>query len=83
MEKETQNSMGFWDINGSPNLGQTIRPYNKLKKEKEKNEYLPNCGLNYPGWPQSRIERKRKEGKVSGPCERIEKKCERSKWRLY
>ena len=27
-EWDAQTSLGFWDINGSPNLGQTNRPYN-------------------------------------------------------
>ena len=26
LENETQSSLGFWDINGSPNDGQTTRP---------------------------------------------------------
>ena len=31
-EWDAQNSLGFWDINRSPNLGQTIRPSNSKKK---------------------------------------------------
>ena len=32
-EWDAQTSPGFWDTNGSPNLGQTTRPYNQEKKE--------------------------------------------------
>ena len=38
-EWDTQTSLEFWDSNGSPNLGQTIRPrdsqYKKTKRNKE------------------------------------------------
>ena len=30
----TQTPMGFWYTNGSPNLGQTTRPYNNQQKKK-------------------------------------------------
>ena len=33
-----------------------------------KKKNLQNCGLWCPGWPQSKVERKRKEGLVPGPC---------------
>ena len=66
-EWDTQTPMGFWDINGSPNLGQTTRPYNNQQQQKEN---LQNCGLCCPGWPLSDIERKRKE---TGTCQGIEK----------
>ena len=29
---KTQNSLGFWDTNESPNLGQTTRPNNSQQK---------------------------------------------------
>ena len=48
----------FFDTNGSPNLGQTNRPYNNQLKKKEN---LLNCGFCYPGWLQNKIERKQKE----------------------
>ena len=53
---DAQTPLGFWDTNGSPNLGQTTRPYNKEKKN------FQNCGLCCPGWPLSKIEKKWKEG---------------------
>ena len=34
---------------------------------KKKKKKMPCCGCCIPGRPQSKIERKRKEGKVSGP----------------
>ena len=70
-EWDTKGPMEFWHINGSPNFGQTTRPYNsqqkktkKNKNEKQKNkkkknpENLQNCELYCPGWPQSKIEQK-------------------------
>ena len=33
-EWHTQTPLGFWDTNGSPNLGQTTRPYNNHRKER-------------------------------------------------
>ena len=30
---DTQRSLGFWDIKGSLNFGQTTRPSNSKKKE--------------------------------------------------
>ena len=40
-----QNSLGFWDTNGSPNLAQTTRPIDnqqqKKKKEKKKEKREP------------------------------------------
>ena len=48
--------------------------YDKKKKNtKKKKENLPNCGLGCPGWPQSKIEGKRKEEWVPGPDYGIEK----------
>ena len=35
-EWDTQNSLGFQDTNGSPNLNQTIRPSNSQQKKKKK-----------------------------------------------
>ena len=31
-EWDVQTPLGFWDTNGSPNLGQTTRPWNNKKK---------------------------------------------------
>ena len=56
---DAQNSLGFWDTNGSFNLGQTTRPSDGQKKKKREN--LPNCRLCCPGWSQAKTERKRKE----------------------
>ena len=33
-EWHTQTPLGFWDTNGSTNLGQTTRPYNNQQKER-------------------------------------------------
>ena len=33
-EWDAQNPMGFWHANGSPNLGQTTRPYNNQQKKR-------------------------------------------------
>ena len=42
IELDAENSLGFWDTNGSSNLGQTTRPLDnrqkKKKKEKEKRD---------------------------------------------
>ena len=38
---------------------------------KKKKQNLPNCGLCCTDWPQSKIERKWKEGKVPRPCKGI------------
>ena len=46
------------------------------KKKKKKEEKWQNCGLCYPGWLQSKIERKLKEGWIPGPCKGIEKNVE-------
>ena len=77
-EWDAQTPLGFWDINGLHNPGQTTRPCNnqqkkKKKKKKEKKENLLNCGLYYPDWPLGKIVGKRKEGLVPGPCQGIEK----------
>ena len=39
----------------------------------QKKENLLKCGLCHSGWPQSKIERKRKERWVLRPCYRTEK----------
>ena len=57
-EWNTQTALGFWDTNGSPNLGQTARPYNNQQKR----ENLQNCRLCWPSGSTSKIERKQKEG---------------------
>ena len=33
-EWDAQSSMGFWDINGSPNHGQTTRPCDSQQKKR-------------------------------------------------
>ena len=33
---DAQNPLGFWDTNGSSNLGQTTRPCDSQKKKKKK-----------------------------------------------
>ena len=55
-EWHTQNPMGLWHTNGSPNLGQKTRPYSNKKKK------LQICWLYCTGWPQNKTERKWKEG---------------------
>ena len=53
LENKTHKLLLDFEIqNGSPNLGQTTRPYNnrqKKKKKKEKNVNLQNGGLCCPG----------------------------------
>ena len=56
-EWDAQTSQGFWDINGSPNLGPTTRPSDCQQKQMN----LPNCEHCCPVWQQSKIKRKRKE----------------------
>ena len=34
-ENEMQTSLGFWDTNGSPNLGQMTRPADNQQKKRE------------------------------------------------
>ena len=59
-EWDSQAPLGFWDTNGSPNLGQTTRPNNNQQKK----ENLQNCGLCCPAWSLSKIERKWKGGQI-------------------
>ena len=44
---DAQNSLGFWDINGSPNLSQTPRPSDnhQKKKKKRKREKKRTCWI--------------------------------------
>ena len=37
--------MGFWDTNGSPNLGQTTRPSDSQQKEKKKKKKKRTCWI--------------------------------------
>ena len=53
----TQSSLGVWNTNKSPNLGQTTRPSNSQPKKKKK---LPNNELSRPGRPQGKIKRNEK-----------------------
>ena len=56
-ELNAQTFPGFWDTSVLPNLGRTTRfSNNQIKKKKE---FLPNSRRYTPGWPQSKIERKR------------------------
>ena len=57
-EWDAQTPLGFSDTKGSPNLGQMTRPCDSQQKKGN----LPNSGHCCPGWPLSKIERKRKEG---------------------
>ena len=43
---------------------------------KKKRELLPNCGLCCSGWPQSKIERKRKEGRYPDLARELKKTVE-------
>ena len=56
-EWHTKIPLISWDINGSPNLGQTSSPNNKLQKR----ENLLDCGLCCPSGPQSIVEIMQKE----------------------
>ena len=60
-KRDAQTSQGFWDTNGSPDLGQTTRPSDSQQKK----ENFPNCGLCCLSRPQGKIERNRK---VPRPC---------------
>ena len=55
-KRNVQNSLGFWDTNGSPNLGQTTI----LSDTKQKNN-LQNCGLCRSGWPLCESEGRQKD----------------------
>ena len=58
---DEQNSLGFWDTNGSSNLGQTTKPSNSQKKKKgKKKENLSNRELWRPGWPLKESEKRDK-----------------------
>ena len=70
LANDTQTPMGLWHTNGSPNLDQTTRPYNKQQQKKEN---LQNCRLCSTGWPQNKTERKWKERKVPRACQGIKK----------
>ena len=57
-EWHTQTPMGFWDKNGSLNHSQATRPYNNQQKKR-------TCRIvdfDVPALPQSKSERKWKEG---------------------
>ena len=43
---DAQTPLGFWDTNGSPNLGQMTRPINNQQQQQKEN--LPNCELCSP-----------------------------------
>ena len=61
-EWNTKSSLGFWDANRSPNLGQTARPSQQKEKKKE-NENLPNSEFIRLSRPQSIIKESEKEDK--------------------
>ena len=50
-EWDAQTPLGFWDTNGSPNLGQTTWPYNNQQQQQKRSWRL---GTLSPGWPQSK-----------------------------
>ena len=68
-EWDAKTSLGFRDTNGSPNLGQTARPYNnkkkkkRKKKRKEKKENLPNVDLVLPADSRVKLKVIEKTGK--------------------
>ena len=43
-ENETQTFLGFWDTNGSPNLGQTTKPFD-IQQRKKKNYQIGNFAV--------------------------------------
>ena len=75
-ENETQKHLYDFEIL-KDHLILARRP-DLLKSTTTKKENLPNCGLCYLGWLQSKIERKqkKKKKKVSRPCLGIEKTVE-------
>ena len=54
--------MGFWDTNGSSNLGQATRASDSQQKKKK----LPNSEFSHFGEPQGKTEGKRKQRLVPG-----------------
>ena len=64
-ERDAHTSLRFWDTNGSWNLSQTTRPSDSKKKKKKKKENLPNSGLCYSSWSQSKIEKKQTKREMS------------------
>ena len=55
--------MGLWHKNGSPNLGQSTRPYNNQQKKKRACRIVDFVD----GWPLSKTERQWKK-EVPRPC---------------
>ena len=55
IENDTQTPMGLWHTDGSPNFGQSTRPY--INQQKKKREFSLCC----PGWPQNKTGRNLKE----------------------
>ena len=73
LENETQNSLGFREINSSPNPCQKSRPSNdKQKKKKKKRDNLPNSRFCRLVGQQSKNQRKRKKRQVLEPYQRTE-----------
>ena len=59
-EWDAQTSLGFWDKNASPNICQTSRPFDNQQKNLNKRTCVI-FDFAIPR-PQSKTERKRKEG---------------------
>ena len=61
---DAQNSLGFWDTNGSPNLGQTTRLYNHQQKKKKKEKKKRICRIvNFAVPTDQRVKLKESEKK--------------------
>ena len=61
---DSQTSLGFWNTNRSPNLGQMT----SLSDGQQKKENLLNSEHCHSSRPQGKTERKQKGRKVPRPC---------------
>ena len=57
LENETQNSLGFWDKNRSPNPGQKTRPSDNLKRKKELAELWTLAYWRITEWKSKKMKR--------------------------
>ena len=78
-EWDTQNPLGFWDTNGSPNLGQTTRPCNNQQKKR-------TCRIvdfAVPADHRAKFKESEKKEKYLDVARELKKNCGTWKWRLY
>ena len=77
-ESDAQTPLGFWHTDGSPNLGQTTRPYNNQKKKKKKKKKRTWRIVDFALPVDPRIKLKEREKK-----EKKQKNCGIRRWRWY